>query len=244
MVIVLILLLYVGVFFGVKWGWTNTAGVIDRTPLIKKTNPSWAETAEWQTLAAALEKDDVVIERVAEETGVEPQLIAAMVVPEQLRLFFSEREIFKQVFAPLKILGRQTQFSWGIAGLKQETAKQIEERDTTHLLDFQTDNHDEERFNRITDEHDHYYSYLYTALFLKEIIAEWQAAGFDISRRPEILATLYNIGFEHSVPKSRPQVGGSAIEINGSTYSFGGLAYDFYWSNLLGRFAARDAEDV
>ncbi|MBI2100137.1 MAG: hypothetical protein HYT48_02235 [Candidatus Vogelbacteria bacterium] len=154
MVIVLILLLYVGVFFGVKWGWTNTAGVIDRTPLIKKTNPSWAETAEWQTLAAALEKDDVVIERVAEETGVEPQLIAAMVVPEQLRLFFSEREIFKQVFAPLKILGRQTQFSWGIAGLKQETAKQIEERDTTHLLDFQTDNHDEERFNRITDDGD------------------------------------------------------------------------------------------
>ncbi|MEI6420555.1 MAG: hypothetical protein WCO30_02875 [bacterium] len=86
---------------------------------------------------------------------------------------------------------------------------------------------------RITDEHDHYFAYLYAALFNKQIITEWQKAGFDISNRPEILATLYNIGFSHSEPKDDPQIGGAEIDISGKTYSFGGLAYEFYYSGEL-----------
>jgi hypothetical protein len=68
---------------------------------------------------------------------------------------------------------------------------------------------------------------------MKQIKNQWQKAGFDISQKPDILATLYNIGFEHSIPKSDPQVGGAMIEINGQTYSFGGLAYQFFISDEL-----------
>jgi len=142
-------------------------------------------------------------------------------------------------------LGNQTQFSWGVVGLKEETAKKIELnlKDPTspfypgaayaHLLDFQTANPDEERFNRIANDKNHYYAYLYAALYLKEVIAEWRQAGYDISNRPEILATLYNIGFTHSQPKSRPSTGGAEIKINGVKYTFGGLAYEFYYSSKL-----------
>ena len=240
---ILVILTFTLVFFAVKYGWTNVAGTIDTgfTPLPEGQIPAWSKTLEWQTLATALAKDQAVIAKVSQQTGVPARLIVAMIVPEQLRLYFSEREIFKQVFSPLKILGNQVQFSWGVAGLKQETAKEIERRDTTHLLDFTslpapagpTRTPDEERFNRITDEHNHYYSYLYVALYLKEIEAEWRQAGFDISDRPEILATLFNIGFAHSQPKANPQVGGAEIEINDQKYSFGAMADQFYTTRVL-----------
>ena len=226
-------------FFAVKWGWTNTGGIVeinfDNQRLVDPVALTWNKGEEWQALSAALIKDEAVIYRASRETGVPARLIVAMIVPEQLRLFYSEREVFKQIFGPLKILGNQTQFSWGVAGLKQETAKEIELRDTTHLLDFPatSTDYDSERFNRIADEHNHYYSYLYTALYLKEVMTEWQAAGFDISHKPEILATLFNIGFANSKPKASPQVGGSQIEITSTTYSFGGLAYEFYYSPEL-----------
>ena len=137
-------------------------------------------------------------------------------------------------------------------GIKQDTARQIENnlKDPTspwyiganyeHILDYSTSttsgtpvDQDTERFNRLTDEHNRYYSYLYGAILLKEIASQWQRAGFPISNRPEILATLFNIGFVNSKPNANPQVGGAEINIGTSTYSFGGLAGSFYYSDEL-----------
>ncbi len=131
-------------------------------------------------------------------------------------------------------------------GIKRDTAVEVENnlKDPSlprypgaqfeHSLDFTTET---ERFNRIIDQHNHYYSYLYGALFVKEIEAEWAKAGFPIDNRPEILATIYNLGFSHSSPKADPQVGGAIIPIGGKNYSFGGMAYDFYYSGeLTGEF--------
>lgn len=205
----------------------------------------WANTIGWKTFKAAIIKDLAVLDKVEAETGINKRLLVAELATEQLRLFNSEREIFEQVFAPLKILGSQSQFSWGILGIKPDTAIQVEANlkdptsprylgvNFTSALDFKTSDKDQERFGRITDEHDHYYAYLYAALYNKQIIAEWQKSGFDISNRPEILATLYNIGFTNSKPKADPQVGGAEIDIAGKKYSFGGLAYEFYYSGEL-----------
>jgi hypothetical protein len=169
----------------------------------------------------------------------------AQIVSEQLRLFTSEREYFKQVFQPLRVLGTQTQFSMGVTGVKEETAAKIEQflKDPTsqfyagpqfaHLLDYPTEPTGEMRIARFSDQHKHYYSYLYTALYLKEIMAQWSRAGYPISERPEILSTLFNLGFVKSVPKPDPQVGGAPITINGETYTFGGLSGEFYYSNEL-----------
>jgi hypothetical protein len=68
---------------------------------------------------------------------------------------------------------------------------------------------------------------------VKQINLQWARAGFDISDRPEILATLFNIGYEVSVPKENPVVGGSGINIKGKRYSFGAIAYEFYYSGEL-----------
>ena len=68
---------------------------------------------------------------------------------------------------------------------------------------------------------------------MKEIQAQWSRAGYNIDDRPEILATLYNLGFYYSIPKADPKVGGTVINIDGMDYTFGDIAYEFYYSSEL-----------
>jgi hypothetical protein len=70
-------------------------------------------------------------------------------------------------------------------------------------------------------------------LCIRQIENQWLRAGYDLTDRPEILSTLYNVGFIASVPKKDPQVGGSTIDIQGKKYTFGRLAYEYYFSGEL-----------
>ncbi len=232
--------------------WLNVSIDTNETPTSSNVTASgtpsiyaWVNTPEWATLKAAITKDAPMINQVAAETGVGPRLITAQLIGEQLRLYNTERELYKSAFAPLNILGSETQFSLGVAGIKTETAVAVEEnlKDPSsdyypgpayaHLLDFTTADHDTERYDRITDQHNHYYAYLYDALFIKEIEAQWAKAGYDISNRPEIISTLYNLGFAGSHPNADPHVGGTMITIGGTNYTFGSLGYEFYYSGEL-----------
>jgi hypothetical protein len=241
-------------FFAFKLGLTKNLGFIDTNINYYDTSRTlsaddtyyWEGTPEWQTLKIALTKQEGALSLVQEQTGINSRLIASIVFVEQMRLYNSETELYKQVFQPLSILGVQSQFSWGVLGLKEDTLIQIENnlKDSTstfylgkayeNLLDYGTSTDiATARFNRVTDSHNQYYAYLYTALYIKQIEKQWSNAGFDISGRPAILATLYNIGFSHSQPNANPQVGGAEIDIGSQKYSFGGLAYEFYYSNEL-----------
>jgi hypothetical protein len=164
---------------------------------------------------------------------------------EQLRMFFSDRESYKKFFQPLQILGSQTKFSWGVMGTKEETAIQVEKNlkdpsseyylgtEYENLLDFHTSDISKERFIRMTDQHDHFGSYLYAGLFLRQIQSQWQKAGFPITDKVDILSTLYNVGFKNSKPNPDPKSGGAEIEIEGIKYSFGSLAKEIYDSSEL-----------
>ena len=205
----------------------------------------WMNIPEWQDFKLAVAKDKHLIDSAACQTGVEPRLIVAVLVGEQIRLFNSSREAYKKWIGPLKILSVESTFSLGVTGIKIPTAQTIEKnlKDSTsafylgkkykNLLDFQTKDVTQERFNRLTSYKNHYYSYLYAALNVKQIKQQWERSGFPISDRPEILATLYNIGYEASIPKDNPEVGGSSIDIKGKRYSFGSVAYEFYYSGEL-----------
>jgi len=214
-----------------------------------KPNPEnlfwWSSIEEWPVLRSSVAKDYKVIDSVAKITGVSPRIISAVLIAEQIRLFDSRREAFKKWIAPLKLLTSETSFSWGVTGIKDFTAKNIEHNlvdknsvfypgpTYEHLLDFKTTKPDEERFERITNVKNHFYAYLYTALCIKQLDTQWRKAGYDLTDRPEIMATLYNIGFNFSVPKTAPQVGGSTIDIKGRKYTFGLLAYEYYYSGEM-----------
>ncbi len=220
----------------------------DCLPPYPNTTPcEWNYTAPWAVVAGGLTKDADVIKRVSEETGVPARLIAAAVVPEQIRFFTDNREVFKRYFEPLKILASLSKFSLGVSGIKQETAAQIEANAISTSSPFYTGatdaaliayspeviDKDKELFLRLTNEKDHYYSYLYTALFLKQITTQWEKAGYDVSNRPDVLVTLFNLGFKASAPKADPQVGGAAVTVGGQSYSFGYLGTLFYNSKEL-----------
>ena len=258
--------LFVAVFVGMRFGIFNVRGSsLERNAFFMPNQNStvlaedvpdcldaslkacdWKATPQWVAIKGGLIKDQEVIAKVSMQTGVSPRMIAATAVPEQMRFFTAEREVFKRYFEPLKILGSLTQFSLGVAGIKQETAEQIElhAASTTSpfypgagmaaLITYQIDvDRDTELYNRLTNAKDHYYSYLYTALYIKEIEAQWSRAGFSIKRSPGTVGTLFNIGFQNSRPHAAPAVGGATIVVGGTSYTYGQLGESFYNSDEL-----------
>jgi hypothetical protein len=208
---------------------------------------AWNESEEYATIRDGLVKDSEVIDEVAQQTGISSRMIAATVVPEQLRWFTDDRETFKKIFEPLKILGVASNMTYGIGGLHPDTAKRIEQytQDTNSpfyagpgmaaLVAYPSVENpsDTNTLARLSDSKDHYYSYLYVALFIKEITNQWAKAGYDITNRPDVIVTLYNIGFDKSLPKANPQIGGATITVNGTSYTYGELGVDFYYSDEL-----------
>lgn len=257
--------LFTGVFIAMKLHLTDVKGSIDsRNSFYKEVkntdtriavaksktsyieNVEWMNSTEWETLKSGIIKDQDLILRVSNESGVQARLIVSSIISEQLRFFTSNRESFKKYFEPLKILGTYTQFSYGISGIKMDTASMVENnlkdiaspfylgKNYENILDYpNVTDMDAQRLARFTDSHNHYYSYLYTALYIKEIMNQWEKSGYPINNRPEVFATIFNLGFYKSIPKENPDVGGAVITINNKDYTFGGLAYDFYYSNEL-----------
>lgn len=214
----------------------------------QKNNPNcipWMATVEWETLRQAIMKDTADIIRAGEITGVEPRLIAACLVGEQIRLFNSKREMFKKYLGPVKVLSVQSTFSYGVNGVKEATAIAVEEhlkdpksefymgKHYENILDFATNDHSNERYKRLVDYRSHLYSYIYTGCILHQTMLQWKRAGYDISNRPDILCTLFNVGFSQSHPKAEPRCGGSHINIDDKVYTFGTVGFDFYFSGDL-----------
>ena len=124
-----------------KFNLTNVNGGVDalshffnitkdknaRKIIAQKTVGPWTDTPEWQVISAGFEKDKDVILKASTDAGVPSRLIVSTMISEQFRFFNSNREAFKKFFQPLQILGNATQFSYGVAGIKTNTAKMIED---------------------------------------------------------------------------------------------------------------------
>jgi hypothetical protein len=206
----------------------------------------WMNQEEWKTIAQAILKDKPQLEKASKMAGIEARMLVANAIVEQLRLFNSNRELYKKFFSPLKILGSANKISLGIMGIKENTAIQIENnlkdssslfylgKDMENILEFKGEsNVPSDRFERLSSDKNHYPNYLYGAVYLKQMLSQWERAGYDIKYRPEIVGTLFNVGFPQSKPNANPKVGGSSINVGTGKYSFGSLAYEFYYSGEL-----------
>ncbi|MDQ5971818.1 MAG: hypothetical protein QG566_764 [Patescibacteria group bacterium] len=207
---------------------------------------AWASSEEWALMKEVFTRDQEIIKKAANDAGIEPRILLGGIIGEQFRFFGNRRESFKQYFEPLKILASLSNTSYGIAGLKPKTLMQIEDHmkdpKSPFYLGPEMENFfvynegadiEKVRFNRITDVNDPYYSYLYAGLYMKQIQTQWIKSGYDISERPDVFGTLYNLGFYYSVPKQNPQSGGSIVIVNGMSYNFGDISYEFYYSDEL-----------
>jgi hypothetical protein len=205
----------------------------------------WMNTPEWSVLKQAIVKDKMLIDSAANICGVEPRLIVGCLVGEQIRLFNSNRESYKRYIEPMKVLNVQSQFSLGVNGIKDFTAMAVEANlknpsssfymgeKYEHILDFTTADHTTERLNRLVNYRNHFYSFLYTGCILHQTAMQWKRAGYSIDNRPDILITLFNIGFSESHPSANPECGGSHINVAGKIYTFGVIGFNFYYSGEL-----------
>ena len=254
---------FVCVFVAMQFGLLNVKGSVSErnsyfdfkknskeNVVLPKPTPNWANTDEWKLMKEVFTRDQDIIKKAGEDAGISPRLILSGVIGEQFRFFSSRRESFKGYFEPLKILASLSKISFGIAGLKPLTVELIEEHlkdsSSPFYLGSQMENVadysgsvgidldvTDERMSRITDAKNPYYSYLYVGLYMRQVEAQWKKSGFDIEGRPEILSTLYNLGFPRSIPKADPKAGGALINIGGESYSYGDIGYEFYYSDEL-----------
>ena len=104
---------FVFVFIGMQFGIFNVRGSnvarnaslnIPKIDLLKdcidtaEQKCDWDKTIEWDVLKNAFQKDEIVINKVADQVGISPRMLVATIAPEQIRFFTSNRESFKKYF--------------------------------------------------------------------------------------------------------------------------------------------------
>jgi hypothetical protein len=87
----------------------------------------WMNIEEWKAFRIAVQKDKKWIDSAAHASGVEARLIVACLAGEQIRLFNSKRESYKRYIGPLKVLVLENNLSYGVTGIKENTAIKIEQ---------------------------------------------------------------------------------------------------------------------
>jgi hypothetical protein len=224
-----------------------------------KNNPKslfeFSNYAVWKTFCDAVKKDKAAIDSASRITGVESRMIVMCLVGEQVRMFNANRERFKQYVYPFSRVILPKNRGYGVTSILEHTALQIEQNlinknspfypgdyfykclNTTDadpgLVVDSIKAHQHKTIQRLIMGGDHFYSYLYTAFLIRQYQAHWQRAGQDLSYRPEIVGTLFNLGFHKSKPKKNPEVGGSSFTVGNKEYTFGGLCYEFYYSGEM-----------
>lgn len=190
---------------------------------------AWSRSPLWDSTALAVRRDLPVIESAARRMGVSPRLVVLPAICEQLRRAESFREAYKKFFTSFVPLSN---VSVGVTGIKPESLDRLlpfcDSLDRALI-----DSVPVETIRRRLQEPDHAWSYLYAALYMKCILRQWREAGVDLSQRPEIVMTVYNLGVNRCPPRPDPLAGGAVFTIDGVEHSFGSFAREFYWSGLL-----------
>lgn len=215
----------------------------------------WSNYQVWKDFCQVVRNDRQSIDSVSRLTGVESRLIVMCLVGEQIRMFNSGREKFKKYVLPFNRIILPTNRGYGVTGILEHTALRIENTVFNKKSEFYAGDyfqncinvndsfpelvndtiraHKHKTIQRLIKRGDHYYSYLYTAFLLRQYQAHWERNGYSLENRPEILGSLFNLGYEKSKPKKNPEVGGSTFNVGGKDYTFGGLCFEFYYSGQL-----------
>ncbi len=197
-----------------------------RDVVVPGTVFEWSRTEAWDSTMAALRADLPAILAAAREMDLSPRLVALPALCEQLRRAESFRDRYKRMFGQFIPTGN---LSMGVTGVKPETVRKLSkwcEPRFRYLVDSVPD----EEIARRLQSGNHLWSYRYAALCLRCIRAQWAEAGVDLSQRPEILMTIYNLGMNKCPPRQNPQAGGAIFSLEEIEYTFGSFAWEFYWS--------------
>jgi hypothetical protein len=191
--------------------------VVLPVPAVTAQEPRWHEAEEGVFETICEYRDDIAGQ--AELFGVDPRLVAAILYVEKvqyvlddwLRLRHNLETAAAEYFFFIRDVLFWADLSTGYCRIKPSFARQTRQM----LLE------DSAAPARLTaDDVDPSLYYDSASLSIRIMCAglyvlerQWRNAGFDISQSPEILATLYNLGYEKSVPNAKPSSGGSDFPV-------------------------------
>lgn len=92
----------------------------------EKSIYDWSNYQVWDDFCKNVIKDKKAIDSASAITGVESRLIVTCLVGEQVRMFNSKRELFKQYVMPFSYMIMPKNLSFGVTGMKESCARQIE----------------------------------------------------------------------------------------------------------------------
>lgn len=175
------------------------------------------------------------IQSAAKLFNLNPNLIKACIMVEQLRAFYTFKWLFKQIAKTNTYLTIMTKQSFGIGGMKLATAEQLENRIAKNNPEIYNqyfaytnpNNINQQRLQRLTDSENYYYQIFYSAGLLYRYNQERTQQWYHIHDNPWLLATMYNIGY--SDPHPNADIGGAFFTMEWDRYSFGGLAMLIYY---------------
>ncbi len=172
------------------------------------------------------------IDLVANMLNVDKNLLKSAIIWEQVRGFFTYRWVAKKIITDNFGVMRMGQGSYGVGGVKLETAKNILQRAKKHQKKtfskhLNRNRTDDELKTVLQDREDSFYQILFAWLTLKEILSTRETSWNSIENQPWILLTLYNIW--NKTPHPNPEIGWATIDINWQQWSFGSLGMLMYY---------------
>jgi len=196
---------------------------------------------------AVLIRNSEQIKKVGNELNLDPRIIASVIYVEQaqhaMRFTGKLEDFISSVVGGDTLLGLAGA-SIGPYQLKASAVSQadsyLRDPSSEFYLGAQFENYLSEiplnRFNSEEILDDEQKAIKAIGVILAQFQKQWKedSNGIDISNRPDILATLFNIGFKKSIPKKNPQSGGFVYyDISGVEKNFGDRSYDWYFSDKL-----------
>lgn len=177
--------------------------------------------------AEAINENSEYIINAANFYNVDPCIVAACIFTEQDLNYDWKDQYFDYILSFYNILD----MSVGLGQMRVSTAKFIE--DMNYIEEAKaTDGgwnvpiigniHGTEQMMRVYRLNNNESNVYYVAAYIRYFVDVWEDNYNEISNRPDILATLYNLGHEITSPNSSPQ-----------SNSFGDHANDYYYMMYL-----------
>ncbi len=188
---------------------------------------------------------------------ISPRLIASLCFAEHMRQRDSYRASMRRMvdrIGATQFLSKTKlhSFSQWLCSIKPVTAREVEK----YLKDKKSPYYLWEKYEHVLDYKEKWYetnklvkerliddkwNILYAGIIVKMFEQQREKAGFSIAQRPDILTTLYNLGFRLSKPKQNPQAWWADIVLqytkNGvvkrEQYYYGELAEAFFFSKIF-----------
>jgi hypothetical protein len=174
------------------------------------------------------------IQQVSNIFQIDQKLLVSAIGVEQFRYLTTNRAYAKKMIKSNKHLTKFSKFSYGPWWIKVATAREIQDSVKKYNPEIYQKYFQEDVWLKnsalIEKLEDEFWGILYAWALIYSIQERWKQAWFDISHKPGVLITLYNMwNPKHKKPHANPDIWGSIIIVEWDKRYFWEIWELFYY---------------